>query len=220
MTDLPHVSLLCTWGFFFIEYWCSSVRLFFCNQPLSNQTIIFHWLTGLSFIATFAIGFYLVDLPRSPEKFEWLGLHKSFGVAVLVVALLRVLWRLKEGPIQSATAGTEAGANWQEKAAAIVHYTLLVSTLLMPISGIIMSVGGGHSVAFFSIELIAGGEKTEWINSLGKSLHFYTSRVVMITLALHVAGALKHHFIDKDNTLTRMLRIKKGKGIQHSATQN
>ena len=190
------------------------------NQPLSTQTILFHWLTGLSFIATFAIGFYLVDLPRSPEKFELLGLHKSLGVAVLVVALLRVMWRLKEGPIQSATAGAETGPAWQEKAATIVHYTLLISTLLMPISGIIMSVGGGHSVAFFSIELIAGGEKTEWLNSIGKSLHFYASRVVMITLALHVAGALKHHFIDKDNTLTRMLRIRKDKGTQHSATQH
>lgn len=186
------------------------------NQLLSSQTILFHWLTGLSFIATFAIGFYLVDLPRSPEKFELLSLHKSFGVAVLIVALVRVIWRLKEGPIQSATSGPA----WQEKAATIVHYTLLVSTLLMPISGIIMSVGGGHSVAFFSIELIAGGEKTEWVNSLGKSLHFYASRVVMITLALHVAGALKHHFIDKDNTLIRMISLKNGKDTQHSATQH
>ncbi|PSW14497.1 cytochrome B [Photobacterium rosenbergii] len=186
------------------------------NQPQSTQTILFHWMTGLSFIATFAIGFYLVDLPRSPEKFELLGLHKSFGVAVLVVALLRVIWRLKEGPIQSATKGPA----WQEKAATLVHYTLLVSTLLMPISGIIMSVGGGHPVAFFSFELIAGGEKTEWLNILGKNLHFYASRVVMITLALHVAGALKHHFIDKDITLTRMIRIKKEKGTQHSATHH
>ena len=83
-----------------------------------------------------------------------------------------------------------------------------------------MSVGGGHSVAFFSVELITGGEKTEWVNTLGKSLHFYASRVVIVTLALHILGALKHQFIDKDNTLTRMLRIKKDKDHQQSSPQH
>lgn len=186
------------------------------NQPLSTRTILLHWLAGLSFIATFAVGFYLVDLPRSPEKFELLNLHKSFGVAVFTVALIRVIWRFKEGPINSVATGPV----WQNKAATLVHYTLLICTILMPISGIIMSVGGGHPVAFFSIELIAGGEKSEWLNSLGKSLHFYTSRVVMVALALHVVGALKHHFIDKDNTLTRMLRLKQIKETQHTTAQH
>ncbi len=73
------------------------------KKPLTWQTIALHWVTGLAFIGVFALGLYMVDLPRSPEKFEWYGIHKSLGAIILVVALIRLVWRLKEGALPPAS---------------------------------------------------------------------------------------------------------------------
>ncbi|WP_299691131.1 cytochrome b/b6 domain-containing protein [uncultured Vibrio sp.] len=92
------------------------------NKSLSKQTVIFHWLTGILFIAVFVIGLQFEGMPRGPEKGELMGLHKSLGLIVLVVALSRFVWRLKEGAIESVAVLTRA----QEIAAKGVHHFLLL----------------------------------------------------------------------------------------------
>jgi len=172
------------------------------NDKLSVTTVALHWIVGLCFIAIFAVGIYMTDLPKGPDKFELYGLHKSFGVLILLVALPRFIWRIKEGmlpPVGHPPA-------WQERLAKLVALLLLIATLLMPISGMLMSVGGGHGVALFGLELIAKGDKIEWMSSVGKFLHKQSVDVIIVGLALHIGGALKHHFLDKDDTLKRMLK--------------
>ena len=115
------------------------------NNKLSKQTVILHWITGLLFIGVFILGSYVEGLPRSPEKFQLLGTHKSLGVIVLVIALARMIWRLKEGAIASVAQLTRA----QQVASKAVHHLLLLATLMMPISGMMMSVGGGRGVDIF-----------------------------------------------------------------------
>lgn len=171
------------------------------NKSLSKQTVIFHWLTGILFIAVFVIGLQFEGMPRGPEKGELMGLHKSLGLIVLVVALSRFVWRLKEGAIESVAVLTRA----QEIAAKGVHHFLLLVTLAMPISGAVMSVAAGRALELFGIELIAAGEKTEWLQSAASFVHVNSVNLIMVILALHVLGALKHQFVDKDGTLSRML---------------
>ena len=171
------------------------------NNKLSKPTIAFHWLTGLLFIGVLALGLYVEDLPRAPEKFELLGIHKSLGLIVLFVAALRLAWRLKEGAISSIAKLTPQ----QALLAKAVHHLLLLGTLLMPISGLMMSIGGGHAIALFGLELISGGEKIEWLGGLGSNIHGIAANVLIATLLLHIAGALKHQFMDKDGTISRML---------------
>ncbi|MGF1766243.1 cytochrome b [Enterovibrio makurazakiensis] len=171
------------------------------SSSLSKQTIFFHWLVAISFIAVLAFGLYVEDLPKGPEKGELIGLHKSFGVLVLVLAASRLLWRFKEGAISS----IPGSPRWQEKIAAGVHHLLLLATLLMPISGIAMSIGGGRDVGVFGFTLITAGEKNELLGQIGHTTHEVLANIVIVTLALHLLGALKHHIIDKDATLKRML---------------
>lgn len=171
------------------------------SKKLSKPTIAFHWLTGLMFMSVLGLGLYLVDLPKTPEKFELLAIHKSIGLMVFAVALLRLIWRLKEGPISSVSELSK----WQSILATSIHHLLLLATLAMPISGLMMNVGGGRNTNIFDIEIISAGEKIEWLSGLGHTIHVQAVNIILIALFLHVAGALKHQLIDKDGTLSRML---------------
>ena len=171
------------------------------SNNLSKPTILFHWLTGLTFILVLCLGLYMDYLPKSPEKWEIMGLHKSFGAIVFVVAVLRLLWRFKEGAITSMATLTRA----QTILATSVHHLLLLATLSMPVSGILMSIGGGRGIDVFGFSVIAASDKIEWLGSLGHNVHVYSVNVVIVLLLLHIAGAVKHQVIDKDGTISRML---------------
>lgn len=171
------------------------------SKKLSKPTIALHWLTGLTFIGIFVLGKVFESMERSPEKFELLGIHKSLGVILLVIATTRLIWRFKEGAIESAAPMPRL----QEIAAKSIHHLLLLGTLLMPISGIMMSIGGGRGIDVFGWVLYSKGEKIEWLGSLGSNLHGIGATVLMVAVALHVLGAIKHQVIDKDGTISRML---------------
>ncbi|MGR5554873.1 cytochrome b [Vibrio fortis] len=171
------------------------------SKSLSKQTVVFHWLTGILFLVVFVIGLQFEGMPRGPEKGELMGLHKSLGLIVLLAAVLRLVWRIKEGAIKSVAVLTRA----QEVAAKGVHHFLLLVTLAMPISGAVMSVAGGRSLDLFGMELIAAGDKIEWLQSAALFIHVSFVNLIILILALHILGALKHQFVDKDGTLSRML---------------
>ncbi|OBT12063.1 cytochrome B [Vibrio sp. UCD-FRSSP16_10] len=171
------------------------------SKKLTRTTIVMHWLTGLSFIGVFIVGLIMAEMERGPDKFELMGYHKSIGAIILMIALLRIVWRLKEGKLSSL--GTSLP--WQEKMAHAVHGILMLATIAMPISGIAMSAGGGRAIDIFGWVIIEKGDKIEWLQQLGGTIHHSAVNIIIAVFALHIIGAVKHHFIDKDATITRML---------------
>jgi len=157
-----------------------------------------------------AVGIYM----HETETFALYPLHKSFGVIVFVFAVYRIFVRAKEGwpePIGDATPA------WQLLAAKVVHWCLIISTLVYPLSGMMMSAGGGHGIAVFGLELVASNydavtEKAVPLNAvvadLGHAVHGLLYWVLIPIIVLHVAGALKHHFVEKDGTIKRMFSFK------------
>ncbi|MGI9310025.1 MAG: cytochrome b, partial [bacterium] len=136
--------------------------------------------------------------------------HKSVGVLIFAVILARVWWRAING-FPSAVDGVPA---WQRLVARAVHWVLLIGTVLMPISGMTLSIVGGHGLPMFALELIApnldpaSGKAVAYNETLANFAHAVHGRVgdaMMIAVVLHVLGAIKHHFIDRDGTLRRML---------------
>jgi len=153
-------------------------------------------------------GLYMVELEGSSELYLW---HKAIGVVIAFPILVRIIWRIHVGfptPVSPQ-------ATWAEYAAKSTHLVLLIGTFLMPLSGFLLSALGGYGVYLWGGELVARRgdpldlEKVIPINgtisSLGHSLHHWIGYAILAALFLHVIGALKHHFIDKDRTLTRML---------------
>ncbi len=171
------------------------------TKTYSKTSIALHWIVGLAFIGVFIVGAYLSDLPRGPEKMELVALHKSFGVLILLLALARVFWRIKEGAIPPASVMPA----WQEKVAKAVHGLLLLATLAMPVSGIAMNIGGGRALEVFGYTLVAAGEKVVWLQEFASEVHETAPPIIIALLVLHIAAVLKHQVIDKDITMARML---------------
>jgi cytochrome b561 len=149
----------------------------------------------------------MVSLPNSNGiKFQIYDLHNSFGITVMIIALIRIYWRARNGWPTS----LGAQKTWETRAKIAAHWTLILATLSMPISGILMRIGAGWGVKYFGIVLspftrVDNVASYPLLDELGLSLHYYGGRVLIAVLILHVLAALKHHFIDRDGTLRRMI---------------
>ncbi len=167
-------------------------------ERFSHITISLHWLIGLSIIGLLAVGIYM----ERTEAFALYPIHKSFGITIFVFILIRAVWRMMNGwpkPVGNHQA-------WEITLAKLSHWVLLIASILMPISGMMMSGAGGHGVEVWGMTLIAKTEdKNELLAGLGHQAHGLLGWVLIVTVALHVAGALKHHVMDGDGTLRRML---------------
>jgi len=177
------------------------------KSALSSTTITLHWIVAILIIGLLSSGLYIENF----EAFFLMSWHKSFGVLLLIFALLRVTWRVVNGWPEH----TNAHAKHEMMLAKVIHYVLIISMLVMPISGLLMSAMGGHGVEMFTIQLIPNNPDpdnlqrslafNENLANVGHVIHAVTSKVLLAALGLHIVGALKHHVIDKDNTLSRML---------------
>lgn len=170
-------------------------------------TVSLHWIVALTIIGLLAIGVFMVET-EAYYLFNW---HESFGFLIFFIVLCRVVWRFKNG------LPTPVGqySNIEQCLAKVAHWVLIVGTVLMPISGFLMSALGGRGLAVFGLEIVALNADplnpneviayNETIANLGHSVHHWLGYILIATVALHIFGALKHHVIDKDGTLKRML---------------
>jgi len=169
------------------------------NQQFGLVSKLIHWLMAALFIAIIAIALYMDELPRGAEKFEWVSLHKAFGVCALAAILLRIAWhRITKAP-------TPLGEGWQLKLAHLGHVALYLLMLLMPLSGLMMSLAKGHDVTVFNwFTISAFNEKNEMLADITSFIHEGGANLLYLVLAVHIAAALYHHFIVKDDTLKRI----------------
>lgn len=174
--------------------------------PLSPSSIYLHWIVGLGIISLITTGMVMEHYEIYP-LFDW---HKALGLLLIPFILWRIILRLKLG--------------WPEKPVSsprlhiislMVHGALLLATILFPFSGIIMSIAGGHGLELGPWALISPSPSLSnphameplsksW-SIIGEALHSGLIFGVIPLILLHVVAALKHHFIDKDTLLKRMM---------------
>lgn len=162
----------------------------------------FHWLIAVAVIGLIAVGLYMEGLDPAPFKFSLYFWHKSIGITVLALAAVRLLWRFTN--THPATLATHQ--KWEKTLAKIIHPLLYVCLFAMPLSGWAMSSAKGFSVSvfgWFTLPNIVGENKE--LGGLLREAHEYIAWVLIACIILHFAGALKHHLVDKDSTLRRML---------------
>lgn len=168
----------------------------------------FHWTTALLIIGNGIFGL-LQDLASTPmQKINWLALHKSIGLTVLALLLLRLAWRLVDRRPAELPA-----PRWQALIAHTVHLVLYVLIAAIPLSGWWFNSVTGKPLQFFKMfNLPALGSANPDLRHLSHEVHEYLFWFLVLILVLHVAGALKHHLVDRDNTLLRMLPFRRLRG--------
>src|SRR5688500_11145598 len=155
-----------------------------------------HWIIVILIITQFVIASRADNLPRGPALLEAWGWHKSFGMTILMLAVIRLVWRWMN-PTPDLTAETKP---WERVLAKLSHALLYGLIFAMPLTGWLNSSARTYSVSWFGLfqfpDLVG---KNERIYNLTHFLHETFFKVLVAVALLHIAGALKHHFIDKNN---------------------
>ena len=172
------------------------------NRSYTNVAIALHWVIATVIVCNFVLGLYMRDLPLSPAKLRLYSYHKWIGVTIFLLVLFRLAWRLSH----HAPALPTTIPLWQRRAAVTSHVMLYVLTLIVPLSGWLLSSAAGVQVVYLGVLPIPDliGKDKALADQL-KLAHEWLNYLMFVVVVLHVAAALKHHFIDRDEVLMRML---------------
>ncbi len=171
------------------------------RERYTSVAMLLHWVMALAIIATFSVGFYMADLPFSPQRLKLYNWHKWAGVTILALAGLRLLWRLTHRPPAEPPMPA-----WQARAASFTHHALYVLFFAVPLVGWAYSSAAGFPIVWFGVlPLPSFVPADKALAELIKPWHGYLAYAMAVLVAMHVAGALKHQFIDRDGLLSRML---------------
>lgn len=163
---------------------------------------ILHWLIALIIFGMLPLGFYMSDLKLSPLKLQLYSWHKWAGVTIFMLVLIRLLWRIGNRP----PALPSHMKPYEQWAAHLGHFALYALMLAIPLSGWLMSSAKGFQTVWFGVlplpDLL---DKNRELGELLEEVHETLNFILIAVLVGHVGAALKHHFIDRDDVLTRML---------------
>ena len=168
----------------------------------TSTAIALHWLIFLLIACGFTLAVYMVDLPLSPQKLKYFSWHKWIGVTVFMLAVARLAGRL----VLPAPALPATMPAWQQSAEAVSHTLLYLLLLVIPLTGWLYSSAAGVPTVYLGIvqlpDLLA---KDTALAELLKFIHVMLSYTILTLVIIHAAAALKHHFLDQDDVLKRML---------------
>lgn len=165
--------------------------------------IIAHWIVAVAVLGLFGLGFWMVDLSyydvwyrRGPD------IHRSIGMLLFVLVVLRLLWRLFTASPDS----IPEHKRWEILSARIAHGLLYVLIFVAMVSGYLISTADGSSISVFDwFEVPSVTGQIKGLEDTAGLVHYWSTWALVGLAGLHAAGALKHHFIDRDKTLRRML---------------
>jgi cytochrome b561 len=188
----------------------------------TKTAIILHWLIAIFIALMFVLGWYMAELPKEAPKqmaydlfdlgvYTWqvaeeisprtfyFNLHKSLGLTVLALIVLRILWRITHTP----PAALSSYKAIEKKVATATHHSLYLLMLAVPLTGLTMAINSKYGVKWFGIDLIAGLDNKP-VRDFFECTHEFVGIVLLVLIGIHLIGALKHKFIDKDETMSRM----------------
>ncbi len=173
------------------------------NAPRYTSVAIgLHWLIGLMILISLGVGLYMVDLKLSPTKLQLYSWHKWAGVTIFMLVLIRCIWRITH----PAPPLPDDMPRWQRIVAESTHYVLYALMIAIPLTGWLMSSAKGFQTVYFGVLPIP--DLLDKNKELGETLniaHTYLNYTMIGILLAHIGAALKHHFIEKDDILRRML---------------
>ncbi len=174
--------------------------------PVAHQryTVVarmLHWLMALALTALVIVGYTMKALPLSPLKLQVYSWHKWTGISLLILVVLRLIWRLLNRP-----PALPVGMSRLTRALAHGgHAALYVLMLAIPLTGWLMSSAKGFQTVWFGViplpDLVS---KDKPLGELLVQVHIFLNYALITMVSLHILAALKHQFIDRDGLLRRI----------------
>ena len=170
----------------------------------STVSLVLHWLIAGLVLTQLGL-VWAHEATEGSASREFMNLHKSVGLSILVLTLARLAWRIANPaiPLPAAT------PRWQKLAARGTHVLFYVFLVAMPLVGWAASSAAGRDIVWFGLfewPLLPIGGGRETAGSLMEA-HETAGKLLIALVVLHVLGALKHHFVDRDNVLHRMIPL-------------
>lgn len=164
-----------------------------------------HWLSAITVIGMFAVGLWMVDLSYYSEWYktapDW---HRSVGILLALLTVFRLVWKFV-----TPSPKTE-GKPFEVIGAHLAHWFMYLALFTIFVSGYLISTEDGRGIDVFDWFTVPSlGALFEGQADLAGDIHFYTAWALILTVVVHALAALKHHFIDKDNTLRKMIGASK-----------
>ena len=164
--------------------------------------MLFHWTIALLVLAMFPLGWYMTDLPkRTAVRAHYFELHKSIGLTIALLVLLRIIWRL----LHRAPPLPESLVQWQKKAAHASHLLLYCMLVIQPLTGYISSSFSGHSIKIWGLALPLWGWRDPFLAHLFENVHVVCSVVLLCLIGIHICGAFAHLARMHESVLPRMV---------------
>ena len=188
----------------------------------TRVAIILHWLIALAIFFMIGLGWYMTDLPKDGPKqiafdlfdlgmYSWqlsepgsprmfyFNLHKSVGLTLFALILFRVYWRVTHTPPAMLTSYKA----WERKLATGTHHFLYLLMVAIPLTGLLMSLNSKFGINWFGMHVFDGVDNKD-VRDTFEDLHGLGANLIIALIIVHIVGALKHHFLDKDATLSKM----------------
>jgi len=181
-----------------------SMKLLNSKSSHGLLTIVIHWSMALMVICLFGLGVYMVDLTYYDEWYKSAPhIHKSIGLILAVLLGTRVVWRLANITPDAALGVTP----WENKASHLVHMILYLVPFALIITGFLISTADGRGIDVFNwFEIPALLPASKGREDIAGEIHELLAYGLVSVAALHALAAFKHHFLNKDRTLVRMLK--------------
>jgi len=172
-------------------------------ERYTRTAMVLHWLIAAAILAQIGFGWYLRQIPRgTPDRTVYVNYHKSTGMLIGLLILVRIAWRLKNKP----PALPESVPAWERRTARANHALLYACMAIMPLAGYIASNFSKFGVKFFNaVPLPPWGVDDRSIYAFFNGLHVATSYVFVSLIALHLLAAMKHAISPRHRILRRML---------------
>jgi cytochrome b561 len=171
------------------------------TERYNRGAIALHWITAILIVANLILGLSMVQLPISPRKLHWYLWHKGIGITIFLVTSVRLAWRaLHPHPAQVPM------PSWQRRAATASHALMYALLLITPVSGWLYSSATGVQVVYLGVVALPNlVPKDKALADALLIVHITLNSLLFAMVCIHIAAALKHHFIDHDAALARML---------------
>lgn len=192
------------------------------NNRYTKTAVVLHWLIAIAIFGMFALGWYMSELPKEGPKqmgfdlfdlgiYTWqlaeeasprtfyFNLHKSIGVTILALVIFRLIWRITHKP----PAMLSSYSVLERKVASGAHHLLYLLMIVLPISGLLMTLYSKYGLKWFGIDFLPGLDNPS-LRDIFKESHEIIGVIILLVIIAHIFGALKHKLIDKDETMQRM----------------